>query len=74
MNKHVCVINPLPEDKILALSKSKFKAYMPHHMKKDLMRIAKSIDPGQSAQSDHSRNFLLLADFLCINPLPGHKF
>ena len=28
---------------------------------------AKSIDPGQSAQADHGRNFSLLADFLCIN-------
>ena len=33
------------------------------------MGIEKSIDPGQttqSAQSDHSENFSLLADFLCI--------
>ena len=34
--------------------------------KKDLMGIAKSINPGQSAQSDHGRNFLLMADFLCF--------
>ena len=34
-----------------------------------LKGIAKSIDPGQPAQSaqvDHGRNFLPLADFLCI--------
>ena len=40
-----------------------------HHAEKDLMGIAKSIDPGkpaQSAQADHGRNFSLLADFLCI--------
>ena len=38
-----------------------------HHTKRDLIGIAKIIDPGQpaqSAQSDHGRNFLLLADFL----------
>ena len=37
------------------------------------MGIAKSIDPGQpaqSAQADHGRNFSLLADFLSINPFP----
>ena len=27
------------------------------------MAIAKSIDPGQPAQSDHDQNFSLLADF-----------
>ena len=36
----------------------------------DLVReIAKSIEPGQpaqSAQADHGRNVSLLADFLCI--------
>ena len=40
----------------------------------DLMGIAKSIDPGQPAQpaqADHGRNFLLLANFLCINPFPN---
>ena len=44
-----------------------------HHVKRDLMGIAKSIDPGQPAQStqpDHCQNFSLLADFLCINPFP----
>ena len=33
------------------------------------MGIEKSIDPGQPAQSvqaDHGRNFMKLADFLCI--------
>ena len=33
------------------------------------MGIEKSIDPGQPAlyaQADHSQNFSLLADFLCI--------
>ena len=47
--------------------------YVTHHAKRDLMGIAKNIDPGQtaqSAQSDHGRYFLLLADFLCINPFP----
>ena len=35
----------------------------------DLIGIAKSIDsgqPAQSAQADHGRNFLLLADFLTL--------
>ena len=39
------------------------------------MGIAKSIDPGQPAQSepaDHGQNVSLLADFLCIYPLPNH--
>ena len=37
------------------------------------MGIVKSIDPGQpvqSTQTDHGQNFSLLADLLCINPLP----
>ena len=29
------------------------------------MGIAKSIDPGKPAQSNHGRKFSLLADFLC---------
>ena len=29
------------------------------------MGIAKSINPGQPAQSDHGPNFLLLTDFVC---------
>ena len=33
---------------------------------RDIMGIVKSIDPGQSTQADHGRNFSLLADFLCI--------
>ena len=40
--------------------------YVTHQAKRDFMGIAKSIDPGQpaqSAQSDHGRNFSLLADF-----------
>ena len=37
-----------------------------HHAKRDLMEITKNIDPDQPAQADHSRNFSLLADFLCI--------
>ena len=36
---------------------------MTHHTERDLMGIAKSIDSGQPAQSDHGRNFSLLADF-----------
>ena len=43
---------------------------MTHHRKRELMGIAKSIDPGQpvqSMQADHGQNFSLLADFLCIN-------
>ena len=34
------------------------------------MGTAKSINHGQPLQADHSRNFPLLPDFLCINPLP----
>ena len=41
--------------------------YVTHHAIRDLVGIANSIDPGQPAQADHSRNFSLLADFLCIN-------
>ena len=44
--------------------------YVTHLEKRGLEGIAKSIDPGQpaqSAQADHGRNFSLLADFLCIN-------
>ena len=43
----------------------------------DLMGIAKSVDPdqpAQPAQTDSDLNFSLLADFLCINPLPDDKF
>ena len=43
--------------------------YVTHHAKSDLMGITKSINPGQpeqSMQSEQGRNFLLLADFLCI--------
>ena len=46
-----------------------FLPYVIHHVKMDLMWIAKSIDPGQpvqSAQADHSRKFTELLDFLCI--------
>ena len=42
---------------------------MTHHGKRDLIGIAKSIDPGQpeqSAQADQGRYFSLLADFLCM--------
>ena len=45
------------------------KKNVTHHAKRDLMGIAKSIDPShlpQSAQSDHGRNSSLLADFLRI--------
>ena len=38
-------------------------------MKRDLMGIAKGMDPGHpidSTQADHGQNFLLLTDFLCI--------
>ena len=45
------------------------KATVTHHAKKDLMGIMKSINPGQpvqSGQADHSQNFSLWADFLCI--------
>ena len=38
----------------------------PCNAKRDLMGIAKSIHPSQPVQSDHSQNFSLLADFLCI--------
>ena len=43
--------------------------YVTHHTKRDLMGIAKSIDPCQpvqSTQAEQGRNFSLLADFLCI--------
>ena len=43
--------------------------FLTHHATRDLMGIAKSIDPGQpaqSVQSDHGQNFSLLADFQCI--------
>ena len=43
--------------------------YVSRHAKRDLMGIAQIIDHGQpvqSAHSDHSQNFSLLADFLCI--------
>ena len=46
---------------------------MTHLAKRDLMGIAKSIDPGQPVQSDHGQSFLLLADFLCINSLSNDK-
>ena len=44
--------------------------FVTHHTERGHMGIAKSIDPGQpaqSAQTDHSRNFSLLTDFLCIS-------
>ena len=37
--------------------------YVANLPKRNLMGLAQSIDP---AQFDHSRNFLLLEDFLCI--------
>ena len=43
--------------------------FVTHHAKRDLLGIAKSIDPSQpvlSAQSDQGRNFSQLADYLCI--------
>ena len=43
--------------------------YVTHYARKDLVGIAKSIDPSQpaqSAQADQDPNFSLLADFLCI--------
>ena len=49
------------------------KIYVTHHAKRDLVGI---IDPSQLAQSvkaEQGQNFLLLADFLCINPLPDNK-
>ena len=45
------------------------KTCLTHHAKRNHMGIAKRIDsgqPAQSAQSDHSRNFSPLAEFLCI--------
>ena len=41
--------------------------YVTHHAKRDCMGIVKSIHPGQG------RNFLLLADFLCINLFTNDK-
>ena len=52
--------------------KHEFMNLWPITLKRALMEIAKSIDPGQPAQSvraDRGQNFSLLADFLCINPL-----
>ena len=40
--------------------------YVTYYATRDLLGIAKSIDPGQPTQSDHGRNFPLLADCLCI--------
>ena len=43
--------------------------FVAHHAKRDLMGTAKSIDPGQPAQSGqagHGRNFSPLADVLFI--------
>ena len=43
--------------------------YVTHHLKRDLMGIAKSIDPGQpvqSMQADQSRNFRYWQIFLYI--------
>ena len=40
-----------------------------HNAKRDLIGIAKSIEPGQAARSartDHGQIFSLLADFMCI--------
>ena len=58
--------------------KSKKKnLFVTHYTKRNLMGTAKSINPGkpaESAQADHGQNCLLLADFLCINPLPDDKF
>ena len=42
---------------------------MTHHAKRNLIGIAKNIDPGQpaqSAQADHGRKFSIFADFLYI--------
>ena len=53
---------------MVQFNKTAYK-YVTRHAKRDLMGTAKSIDPGQpaqSAQSDHGQNFSLLADFLCI--------
>ena len=47
-----------------------YSRYLTHQVKRDFMGIVKSVDPGQpvqSAQANHGRNFLLLADFLYIN-------
>ena len=41
-------------------------AFVTHHAERDLVGIAKRIDPGHPAQADHGRHFSLLADFLCI--------
>ena len=60
-------LDPLPDIKILVSPKT--IGIVTHQAKRDLMRIAKSIDPGQPAQSTqavHGRNFSLLADFLCV--------
>ena len=48
---------------------NKIYVYVTNHIKRNLMGTAKSIDPGQpvqSMQADHSQNFSLLVDFLCI--------
>ena len=46
-----------------------YNTFVTHYTKRDLMGIAKSIDPCHpvlSAQSDPGRNLSLLADFQCI--------
>ena len=42
------------------------KGMWPIMRKGTLLEFKKSINPIQPAQSDHGRNFMLLADFLCI--------
>ena len=54
---------------VLDLCGLKMQENVCYHAERDLMGIAKSINPsqhGQSAQAYHSQNFSLLADFLCI--------
>ena len=54
---------------MLTITTPVFDLFVTHHAKRDLMGITKNIDagqPAQFAQSDHGRNFPLLADCLCI--------
>ena len=59
---------------VLGCDRSACNVIVTHHAKRDLTGIAKSIDPGQSAQADHGRLFSLLADFLYINPFRNDTF
>ena len=59
---------------LYAAHQEKAYTFMTHHAKRNLMGTAKSIDSGQPVQSEHVQNFLILADFLFINPYPNNPW